>query len=139
LREELLLVVGMKQQRVDAQDVTGELAAHASLLVAHVERGNPEPKPGELKRTLDPGVSTWSGIAYTGGYLWLAALEGERLWRINVDGVEATDAQDYLGQRYGRLRLVALGPEGRLWLGTSNHDGDGDPGPGDDQLLVINP
>ncbi len=42
-------------------------------------------------------------------------------------------------ERFGRLRAIAQGPDGALYLGTSNHDGRGDPGPGDDRIIRIEP
>ncbi|MCG8153946.1 PQQ-dependent sugar dehydrogenase, partial [Pimelobacter simplex] len=85
-----------------------------------------------------------SGLAFSGGYLWMAALRGERLWRVKVAGGEASDPTAYFtGQgeqtSYGRLRTVARAPDGRLWLTTSNRDGRGDPGADDDRILLIEP
>jgi glucose/arabinose dehydrogenase len=50
-----------------------------------------------------------------------------RIWR---DG-EAGEAV------YGRLRALAVGPDGALYLGTSNRDGRLEPGPDDDRVLRI--
>ncbi|TYL52112.1 PQQ-dependent sugar dehydrogenase [Nocardioides sp. BGMRC 2183] len=90
-----------------------------------------------------PAVASPSGIAFVGGYLWMAALRGERLWRIKVAGGVASDPTSYfVGERsgeYGRLRSVALAPDGRLWLTTSNTDGRGRPGDEDDRILLIEP
>jgi glucose/arabinose dehydrogenase len=40
---------------------------------------------------------------------------------------------------YGRIRNVTQGPDGYLYVTTSNHDGRGEPGRGDDQILRIVP
>ncbi len=55
------------------------------------------------------------------GAVYLAALRGESLWRVVVhaDG-SAGDPQRLLEGRYGRLRDVLTGPDGRLWVVSSN-------------------
>jgi len=103
-----------------------------------------EGKAGD-ERFVDP-VAQWhtdeaspSGLAYVGGSFWMAALRGERLWRITVgdDGSVAT-AQLLAGaDSRGRLRDVAPGPGGSLYVLTDNTDGRGSPRPGDDRLLRI--
>lgn len=79
-----------------------------------------------------------SGLAYLDGRLWLAALRGERLWRIDVDG-KASDPTDFFLGKYGRLRTVTVAPDGMLWVTTSNRDTRGEPGPDDDRILVVDP
>jgi glucose/arabinose dehydrogenase len=93
----------------------------------------------------DPAL-TWpvdeaspSGLAYTDGELWMAALRGERLWRIPVDGADAGEPTPYFTGEYGRLRTVVVAPDGRLWLTTSNQDGRGEPAPEDDRILIVQP
>ncbi len=39
--------------------------------------------------------------------------------------------------RFGRLRSIAVGPDGAVYLGTSNRDGRGDESEGDDKILRI--
>lgn len=92
---------------------------------------------------VDP-VATWStdqaspsGLAVTDDAVYLAALRGERLWRVplTADGVGTPEA--LLVGTYGRLRAVAEAPDGSLWVLTNNTDGRGDPRPGDDRILRV--
>ncbi len=80
-----------------------------------------------------------SGLAFVDGQLWLAALRGERLWRVDVDGTRASAPADFFIGKYGRMRTVVVTPEGQLWVTTSNQDGRGQPGPDDDRILLIDP
>lgn len=97
-------------------------------------------KPGFI----DP-VAAWhtsdaspSGIAYAEGSVWMAALRGERLWRIPLKGTKSSaDPQAFLKDEYGRLRTVVSAGGDKLWLTTSETDGRGSPGKGDDKLLEL--
>jgi len=81
-----------------------------------------------------------SGIAFADGAVWMAALRGERLWRIPVSGGRvAAEPTAFLSGEYGRLRTVAAAPDGSLWVSTSNTDGRGAPAPGDDRILRLTP
>ena len=80
-----------------------------------------------------------SGLAYAEGHLWLGALQGERLWRVEVSDGEASDPTAYFVGEYGRLRTVVVAPDGRLWVTTSNRDGRGAPAAQDDRILVVTP
>jgi glucose/arabinose dehydrogenase len=80
-----------------------------------------------------------SGLAHLDGRLWLGALQGERLWRIDVENGRASDPTDFFVGRYGRLRTVVVAPDGNLWVSTSNRDGRATPGPDDDQIIVVDP
>ena len=64
----------------------------------------------------------------------MACLRGERLYAIGTDG---SGAQALLRGEHGRLRHVATAPDGSMWVLTSNHDGRGDPAPGDDRILRL--
>lgn len=83
-------------------------------------------------------VASPSGLAYADGALWMAALRGNRLWRIPVesDG-DAGQPEAYFVGEYGRMRTVVVAPDGSLWLTTSNQDGRGSPAPDDDRILRI--
>ncbi|MET1042394.1 MAG: PQQ-dependent sugar dehydrogenase [Acidimicrobiales bacterium] len=80
-----------------------------------------------------------SGLAYLDGHLWLAALQGERLWRIDVKGDRASNPTDFFVGKYGRLRTVVVAPDGNLWVTTSNRAGRGARAADDDRILVIDP
>ncbi|WP_287218991.1 PQQ-dependent sugar dehydrogenase [Rhodococcus sp. (in: high G+C Gram-positive bacteria)] len=91
---------------------------------------------------VDP-VLTWpvaqaspSGLAYRDGTLWLGALRGERLWRIDI-GSDQPTATEFFTDEYGRLRTVVVAPDRSLWVTTSNHDSSGTPGPEDDRILRV--
>ncbi|MBG0569082.1 PQQ-dependent sugar dehydrogenase [Actinoplanes aureus] len=73
-----------------------------------------------------------SGAAVAGDTLYVAALRGERLWTVPLGG--GRTRAEFTG-RYGRLRTVAVAPDGSLWLTTSNTDGRGDRRDGDDRIL----
>ncbi|PSK95583.1 glucose/arabinose dehydrogenase [Murinocardiopsis flavida] len=91
--------------------------------------------------TWDTGEASPSGAAIAGGSLWVAALRGERLWRVPLTGdaddpVAAPEAL-FVGE-YGRLRSVDAAPGGaEIWVTTSNRDGRGSPSDGDDRILRV--
>ena len=78
-----------------------------------------------------------SGVAFLRGALWVAALRGERLWRVPVNGAKAGKPQALYVGDYGRIRTTVAAPDGSLWITTSNRDGRGDPADGDDRILRV--
>ena len=71
------------------------------------------------------------------GAIYMAALRGESLWRIPLEGKGNTGTPKRLLEgRYGRLRTVVAAPDGRLWLVTSNTF-RGSARPGDDRILAL--
>jgi len=98
----------------------------------------------------EPGMTnpqiTWStddaspsGLAFLDGRLWLGALKGQRLWRVEENGSQASAEQGFFVGTYGRVRTVVPSPDGNLWVTTSNRDGRGDPAAGDDRILLVRP
>ncbi|GAB2465246.1 PQQ-dependent sugar dehydrogenase [Conyzicola lurida] len=76
-----------------------------------------------------------SGLAFTRGAFYLAALKGQRLWSVTTaDGVAT---QPWFEGVYGRIRDVTPGPDGTLWMLTSNTDGRGSVQEGDDKLIEV--
>ncbi|MFG3056343.1 PQQ-dependent sugar dehydrogenase [Kitasatospora sp. NPDC048239] len=81
-----------------------------------------------------------SGIAIVRNVVYMAALRGERMWRIPIEGntenVGAPTAY-YVGA-YGRLRTVSKVPGAdRLWLTTTNADNKGGEADGADRIFTI--
>jgi glucose/arabinose dehydrogenase len=79
------------------------------------------------------------GSAWTGDFL-IAALVGEQIRRLRLDreGRVTLDETMFEGE-FGRLRTVVEGPDGGLYVLTSNRDGRGAPREGDDRVLRIVP
>jgi glucose/arabinose dehydrogenase len=82
-------------------------------------------------------VASPSGIAIAGNSVFMACLRGERLWQIPIPNGTAGKPKALLAGRFGRLRAVAVAPDGSLWLTTSNRDGRGSPRQGDDQIIRL--
>ncbi|MRX10953.1 PQQ-dependent sugar dehydrogenase [Pseudoduganella sp. FT25W] len=74
-----------------------------------------------------------SGIAISGGNLYIANLRGERLRKVPLAAVAT--ATEFYTKQYGRLRDVVAAPDGRLYILTNNTDGRGTPQAGDDRIL----
>jgi glucose/arabinose dehydrogenase len=75
------------------------------------------------------------------GDLFVAALRGQRLWRLELgpDG-RVTGREELLRDEVGRIRNVVQAPDGSLWVTTSNLDGYGSPvSEEDDRILRLAP
>jgi glucose/arabinose dehydrogenase len=82
-------------------------------------------------------VASPSGIAVAHGSVFLAALRGERLWQVPLLASGTGRPRALLTHRYGRLRAVAVAPDGSLWVLTNNTDGRGSPRQGDDRIVRL--
>lgn len=79
---------------------------------------------------VDPLV-TWStdaaspsGLLVTGDAVYLAALRGERLWRVPVTDGQVGEPESFVAGELGRVRDVAVSPDRTsLWLLTNNTQG----------------
>jgi glucose/arabinose dehydrogenase len=81
-----------------------------------------------------------SGAAIIGDRLYVAALRGQRLWRVPLDGRGGVGQPEALLEgEFGRLRHAAAAPDGTVWLLTSNRDGRGDPISDDDRIIRLTP
>ena len=80
-----------------------------------------------------------AGATFWRGDFWFATLRGEALHRLRLQGEEITEDEVLLEGDYGRLRTVVEGPDGSLYVLTSNQDGRGSPDDEDDRILRLTP
>ncbi len=105
-------------------------------------------KDGMLPPVIESGANnTWApgGAAFAtrgpwAGSFLFTGLRGEALYRVVFDAkdprkVAAFDT--YFRGRFGRLRDIVEGPDGALYVLTSNRDGRGRPAAEDDRVLRI--
>ncbi len=122
----------------------GDKLADANL----IEPGRNYGWPATQGRTDQSGytspVAQWgtdedspSGIAYAAGCVWMAALKGERLWRIPLNGTAVVSAPQAFLVGLGRLRSVLTVDDHTLLVTTSNRDGRSTPRSGDDRLFLV--
>ena len=100
---------------------------------------------------LHTGRATWapSGAEfYYGGMIpewtgmyFVAALKGTHLHMVDLDiqNYSVVSHQRLFKDEFGRLRDVQTGPDGYLYLLTSNRDGRGEPVPDDDRIIRVVP
>ena len=102
---------------------------------------------------LTSGQDTWAPSGadfYLGpsaawrGSLFFASLRGQALHRVSFappDFMRVAQHEQLLAGAYGRLRDVISGPDGCLYVATSNRDGrsGAQPGPEDDRILRVCP
>lgn len=82
-----------------------------------------------------PDIASPSGIAIASGSIFIANLRGERLREAPLSALRI--AEEHLVGALGRLRDVAVAPDGALWILTNNTDGRGDPREGDDRVVRV--
>jgi len=88
------------------------------------------------------GASFITGAKHPGlrGDFLFACLIGERLMRVRLDPANprrVLDVEPLLVREYGRFREVQNGPDGAIYVATSNRDGRGSVRKGDDRVLRL--
>jgi glucose/arabinose dehydrogenase len=138
---------------------SGEFGLRGHDIVNVIEKGKNYGWPrevgaGGLPEYEDPLIM-WkpatppAGMTFWRGDLYLATLRSESLVRIAVEhrggsdyrvaAIEGLFASRRNDGIYGRLRAAVTGPDGALYVLTSNRDGRGSPREGDDKILRITP
>lgn len=100
-----------------------------------------ETKGGMQNPAAHSGDSTWApaSAAIIGNTLYFGGLMGEGLYEGTIEGSSLTNIKKHFDNEYGRIRTVKVGPEGYLYLTTSNRDGRGNATDGDDKIIRVNP
>jgi aldose sugar dehydrogenase len=98
-------------------------------------------------RNYSPSVAPAGCVVYSAdlipqwkGSMLFGTLRGQGLRRLTfaADGSVAGEEVLYEGE-YGRIRDVAVGPDGAVYFTTSNQDGRGRPADSDDRIMRIGP
>ncbi len=90
--------------------------------------------------TWAPGGATFVSRGPWAGSLLFTGLRGQTLYRVQLDPTDPRKAihlERLFYRRFGRLRDVVEGPDGSLYLLTSNHDGRGNPAADDDKVIRL--
>ena len=145
-----------QQGRLFASEFGSSSYDEANLIRPGENYGWPEVEGegGESLGYVDP-ITTWrtyeaspsgaeilnnGAIPQWEGDLFVAALRGERLWRLELDEEgNVVGREELLQGEIGRIRNVVQAPDGSLWVTTSNLDGRGSPAPQDDRILRLGP
>ncbi|WP_435319562.1 PQQ-dependent sugar dehydrogenase [Haloarchaeobius sp. TZWSO28] len=109
--------------------VTGE--TQANRFVDPLVSWSPQITPASLTYYRG-GIERWQDSFFVG------ALTGQHLRRVVIADDGPTEQDTFFGD-LGRIRTTFTGPDGHLYLTTSDQDGEGDPEPTDDAVFRVLP
>jgi glucose/arabinose dehydrogenase len=92
-----------------------------------------EVQEGMITPMIESGSrDTWapSGAVIVADVLYFAGLRGQALYKVPIEGMRLEKLEVLYKGEFGRLRNVVLGPDGRLYLMTSN-------GNAEDKVIAI--
>ena len=84
---------------------------------------------------------TWAPASalYWDGSIFFGGLRGETLYEAQLQNGIIVGLKSHFKKEFGRIRTVALGPDGMFYITTSNRDGRGTVRDGDDKIIRLNP
>ncbi|MEL7626896.1 MAG: PQQ-dependent sugar dehydrogenase [Anaerolineaceae bacterium] len=87
------------------------------------------------------GNETWApgDLEIVDRIAYFTGLRGATLYSVPLDDIRPEALQRHFTNEFGRLRALRLGPDGLLYMGTSNTDGRGSVREGDDKIFRIDP
>lgn len=85
-------------------------------------------------------TTTWApaSAAIIGDVLFFGGLRGQSLYEAKITANPISVIAHFKG-KFGRIRDAVVGPDGYLYITTSNKDGRGIPAADDDKIIRINP
>lgn len=99
-----------------------------------------EARSGMESPLAQSGSETWApaGAEFMNGYLFFGGLRGQALFDLKLSRGNAIITKHFL-EEFGRIRAVTLGPDGFIYISTSNRDGRGSARENDDKIIKIDP
>ena len=105
-------------------------------------------REGMQKPFVHSGNATWapSGVVTKDNRLYFGGLRGQAVYSLDISlkiTLDMREKERLVGEsfkgQFGRIRDVVLGPDGFLYITTSNRDGRGKVSEGDDKIIKIDP
>ncbi|NUM25841.1 MAG: PQQ-dependent sugar dehydrogenase [Candidatus Buchananbacteria bacterium] len=96
-------------------------------------------KPGLTTPVVHSGSDvTWApgDAIYLNGSIFFTGLRGEAIYQYQI---ETKKFFTHFYRDFGRLRAIVIGPDGFIYVSTSNTDGRGESKTEDDKIIAINP
>lgn len=99
-----------------------------------------ETRNGMMSPIIQSGSNTWApaGLAFTNNKFYFGGLRGNALFQVERINNQYMLTEFFTGE-FGRIREVVTGPDGMLYISTSNKDGRGIPSESDDRIIRVNP
>ncbi len=99
-------------------------------------------KPNTIAPIRHSGAkTTWApaSAVYFNNNLLYGGLAGKTLYEAVLSGDNVIDLKSHFFKEFGRIRTVKIGPDGFIYITTSNRDGRGSPVTDDDKIIKIDP